>query len=144
MQSRDVLKDKRAERLLCLDGKSESTRLFVASGSARRGERNKPLQLPRSRECPTTCACKPGRSPPMPRQRGQANIWWKTIDKEHPKIYLQTSGEKDNTKMKPRKEKERNAQILYQNPGDRSEPCYIDAECRQQKSFLEVGFPQTC
>ena len=36
---------------------------------------------------------------------GQAIIWRKTLDKEPPKIYLQASREKDNTKMKSRKEK---------------------------------------
>ena len=41
---------------------------------------------------------------------------------------------------------ERKAQIVYQNPGykrGRSEPGYVDAECREQKSFWGVGFPQT-
>ena len=49
----------------------------------------------------------------------------KTLDKEHPKISLQASREKDNTKMKPRKEKKRKAQVVYPIPGDRqgrSEP----------------------
>ena len=29
---------------------------------------------------------------------GQANIWLKILDKEHPKIYLQSSGEKTKRK----------------------------------------------
>ena len=39
--------------------------------------------------------------------------------KEHPKIYLQASGEKDNTRITSRKEKireDRKAQIVNQNP----------------------------
>ena len=46
--------------------------------------------------------------------------------------------------MKSRKEQERTALIIvYQNPGDkkgRSEPSYIDAECREQKSIWGVGY----
>ena len=47
---------------------------------------------------------------------GQANIWWKTLGNEHPKICLQASGAKDKTKMSVAKRKTRNAQIVYQNP----------------------------
>ena len=87
-----------------------------------------------------------GKTPPSfgGDSEGASEHLMETLDKERPKIYPKASVEEDNTKMKSRKEKEKNAQILYQNPGDRSEPCYIDAECRKQKSFLGVGFPQTC
>ena len=37
---------------------------------------------------------------------GQAIIWWKTLDKEHPKIYLQANGGKrPHENAKSRKEK---------------------------------------
>ena len=63
--------------------------------------------------------------------RGQANIWLKTNETTRlgaPEAVPPRYWEKDNTKMKSRKEEERKAQIVYPNPGDRqvrSEPGYV-------------------